>query len=145
MSAPDEVADVLSHLLTLCEDLADAKTKQQKALWAIDAKVAMNNGFALINGMVVEQHQLKAEVANLEHQSASLIKIAKQANQLSSDVLDERNQARAEVEALRKDAERYRFIVDCPIRTVVVLGRLAAAADFDLSAECDRIMTKGDV
>lgn len=75
MSNENEVADVLSHLLTLCEDLADAKTKQQKALWAIDAKVAMNKGFALINGMVVEQHQLKAEV-----------------------------------EALRKDAERYRGV-----------------------------------
>lgn len=100
MSDKNEVAEVLSHMVTLCEDMADAKTNQQKTMWATDAKVAMIKGFELINGMVVEIHQLKAEVANLEHQSAALIKTARQANQLSSDILDERNQARAEVEAL---------------------------------------------
>ncbi|WP_203303320.1 hypothetical protein [Pseudomonas weihenstephanensis] len=48
---------------------------------------------------------LIAEVDNLEHQSAALIKTARQANQLSSDILDERNQARIEVNrlAIRED------------------------------------------
>lgn len=48
----------------------------------------------------------------------------------------------AENQALRKDAERYRFVVDCPIRTMVALGRKAHEADFDLSGECDRLMER---
>lgn len=47
-----------------------------------------------------------------------------------------------ELDGLRKDAGRYRFIVDCPIRTLVVLSRKAKESDFDLSAECDQIMDK---
>ena len=48
------------------------------------------------------------------------------------------------VELLRKDAERYRFVIDCPIRTMVALGRKAHEEDFDLSMECDRLMGKGE-
>jgi hypothetical protein len=47
-----------------------------------------------------------------------------------------------EAEALRKDAQRYRFVLDCPIRTMVALSRKAHEADFDLSAECDMLMSK---
>lgn len=43
---------------------------------------------------------------------------------------------------LSADANRYRFIVDCPIRTMVALSRKATEADFDLSAECDQLMRK---
>jgi hypothetical protein len=50
---------------------------------------------------------------------------------------------KAECEGLRKDAERYRFVIDCPIRTMVALGRKAHETDFDLSAECDRLMKRG--
>ncbi|MDQ3202670.1 MAG: hypothetical protein M3Q94_10990 [Pseudomonadota bacterium] len=46
------------------------------------------------------------------------------------------------IESYRKDAERYRFIIDCPIRTMVALSRKAHEDDFDLSAECDRLLAK---
>lgn len=42
----------------------------------------------------------------------------------------------------RTDAERYRFIVDCPIRTMVALSRKATESDFDLSTECDQLIAK---
>lgn len=41
-----------------------------------------------------------------------------------------------------QDGERYRFIIDCPIRTMVALSRKANDPDFDLSTECDRLMLK---
>ncbi|WP_145155498.1 hypothetical protein [Pseudomonas oryzihabitans] len=43
-------------------------------------------------------------------------------------------------EAVRKDAEYFRFIDSCPIRTGVVLSRKAHEAGFDLRAECERVM-----
>ncbi len=49
---------------------------------------------------------------------------------------------RGEVEALCKDAERFRFVIDCPIRTMVALSRKAAEADFDLASECDRLISR---
>ncbi|WP_148561564.1 hypothetical protein [Pseudomonas psychrophila] len=52
---------------------------------------------------------------------------------------------KAEAEGLRKDAERYRFVIDCPIRTMVALGRKAHEEGFDLSVECDRLMGKGEL
>lgn len=48
---------------------------------------------------------------------------------------------REELEDLRRDAERFRFVVDCPIRTMVALGRLAEDPEFDLAKECDRILS----
>ena len=56
----------------------------------------------------------------------------------------ERDKLRAEVEALREDAERYRFIIDCPIRTMMALSRKAHEPGFDLSSACDRIIAKRD-
>ncbi|MBA6118926.1 MULTISPECIES: hypothetical protein [Pseudomonas] len=50
------------------------------------------------------------------------------------------DQLKAECEALRKDAERYQLIKECPIRTMVVLARKANELDFDLDTECDRVM-----
>lgn len=52
----------------------------------------------------------------------------------------ERDQLKAENEALRKDAERYQFIRECPIRTMVVLARKARELDFNLDGECDQVM-----
>ena len=66
MTDEAKVADVLSGLLTISEDLADAKTKEQKAMWGIEAKVAMGEAFALINDLLVERDQARAEVARLD-------------------------------------------------------------------------------
>jgi hypothetical protein len=55
------VADVLSALTCCSDDLPDAKTKQQKAMWAIDAKAAMLNAFRLINEQFVENEQLRKD------------------------------------------------------------------------------------
>lgn len=43
---------------------------------------------------------------------------------------------------LLKDAERFRFVVDCPIRTMVALSRKTHESDFDLGSECDQLMSK---
>lgn len=49
---------------------------------------------------------------------------------------------REELEALRQDAKRFRFVVDCPIRTMVALGRMADQdPNFDLAKECDAILS----
>lgn len=53
----------------------------------------------------------------------------------------ERDQLKAENAELRRDAEFFRFIEDCPIRTGVVLSRKATEDSFDLRAECERIMS----
>lgn len=44
------------------------------------------------------------------------------------------------MEKAEKDAARYRFVIDCPIRTMVALSRKAHERDFDLSAECDQLI-----
>lgn len=43
---------------------------------------------------------------------------------------------------LKRDATRFRFIVDCPIREAVAISRKANDPSFDLAAECDRLITK---
>lgn len=74
MTDETKVADVLSGLLTLSEDLADAKTKEQKAMWGIEAKVAMGEAFALINDLLVERDQARAEVAKRDAKCTAMAK-----------------------------------------------------------------------
>ncbi len=99
-----------------------------------------------------------AEIKRLDHQCASILKTAKQANQLSSDILDERNQARAErdqlkvevarstereimqlaeIEVLHKDAVRYRWLRQYTVKSLPVSGALAS-----LDREIDAAMGK---
>jgi len=52
----------------------------------------------------------------------------------------ERDALKSENEVLALNAGRFRFIVDCPIRTSVALSRKSHEPEFDLGAECDRLM-----
>jgi len=72
MTDENKVADVLSRMLLLGEDLADAKTKEQKAMWAIDAKLAMDGAFELINELLVERDEARSEVAQLNERNEAM-------------------------------------------------------------------------
>lgn len=50
--------------------------------------------------------------------------------------------AQGEKAELERDATRFRFIVDCPIREAVAIQRKANDPSFDLAAECDRLIVK---
>lgn len=61
---------------------------------------------------------------------------------LGAEMDDDPSELEGLAAELRKDADRFRFVIDCPIRTMVALSRKSTEADFDLSAECDQIMSK---
>ena len=89
---------------------------------------------ATIKGLDDQVAQLKAENERLRKLPTCWSEVIEQ-SEANDQLLDQ-------VLELSKDAERYRFIVDCPIRTMVALSRKATEADFDLSAECDQLMSK---
>lgn len=101
------------------------------------AKADGNDVWGLAQGRADTIDQLKAELATERQRRWD-------GNESTSrEHAEEIRALKAECEGLRKDAERYRFVVDCPIRTMVALGRKAHEVDFDLSAECDRLMNEG--
>jgi hypothetical protein len=91
---------------------------------------------AAVLGLIADNESLAKNYKSLCDSVAHL-------NDAATSASDEVARLEAECEGLRKDAERYRFVVDCPIRTMVALGRKAHETDFDLSAECDRLMGQG--
>lgn len=95
MSNEQKIADVLSRMKCLSEDMQDAKTKQQRAMWSIDAKVAMDAAFELINEQLVEIHRLKA-FKGLAEEARDAYAADKKSLAFAL------NDARAEAETLRK-------------------------------------------
>lgn len=61
MISEARIADVLSRIKCCSDDLADARTKQQKTMRGIDAKVALDEGFQLINELLVESEALRKD------------------------------------------------------------------------------------
>ncbi|NWD56714.1 hypothetical protein HX878_18415 [Pseudomonas veronii] len=59
-----------------------------------------------------------------------------------NDLLDALSIAKTGLEEALRDATRFRFIVDCPIREAVAISRKADDLSFDLAAECDRLIAK---
>lgn len=104
--------------------------------------------------LIAEVERLRTAEGDAMTYKAGMENVAQQRDQLKAEIagiktgyeaFEQVNAGlKAEVEGLRKDAERYRFVIDCPIRTMVALGRKAHEEDFDLSVECDRLMGKGE-
>ena len=59
-----------------------------------------------------------------------------------NDLLDVLSTAKAGLAEAQRDATRFRFIVDCPIREAVAISRKANDPSFDLTSECDRLIAK---
>lgn len=137
-----EYADV-KPLLAEIERLSDAAKIDSGLIEALKSRLEINPGHnidgidarnATIKGLDEQCDQIKAENERLRKLPTCWSEVIEQ-SETNDQLLDQ-------VLELSKDAERYRFIVDCPIRTMVALSRKATEADFDLSAECDQLMSK---
>lgn len=85
--------------------------------------------------MVTEEHAAGALDGSVDPEELTTL-LSQENQELRAEI----ERLQAENTALRRDAEFFRFIEDCPIRTGVVLGRLAHEEGFDLRAECERVM-----
>lgn len=59
-----------------------------------------------------------------------------------NDLLDALSTAKTDLAEAQRDATRFRFIVDCPIREAVAISRKANDPSFDLASECDHLIAK---
>lgn len=73
---------------------------------------------------------------------SSAVNIGAIGEALGAEMDDDPSELEGLAVELRKDADRFRFVIDCPIRTMVALSRKAHEDDFDLGSECDRLMSK---
>lgn len=151
MTDKNTIADVLSALKCICDDLPDAKTKQQKAMWAADAEVAMLNAFQLINEQFVENERLQKLIS---WQGEGNNKAVVNAGPLMKH-MDERDQLKAECETLRKSACRYEwlrakhndrseFLAVCG-EDDVILEHLMGVDGLDLDAAIDSAMLREEI
>lgn len=72
MSNEQKIADVLSRLQCLRDDLIEANTREQAVGWMADASIAMGKAFELINEQLVEIHRAKAERDEFEAKCVAL-------------------------------------------------------------------------